>query len=186
MAFGKEYRGLFPGYYMALGDFDDDDPARPLVRIYWNISEDGGEPLVSCVTRSFNESRIPFRLKVLKVPHAYGRTDAAVLYCPRDVFAASAGLLAQAWEAVRSYMAAPVSAFAKRLAPGLGLAEDPGNGGSFGHHVSGMLAEALCRSTRGKKAVVEIALRYLQEMGLNPAYPYLRPESSDRYDAIAL
>src|SRR5205823_4439733 len=59
---GKEFRDLLPGFYMALGNADD-DPQAPTLRFYWNVSADGAVPLLSRVTSLLNEAVVPFRLK---------------------------------------------------------------------------------------------------------------------------
>src|SRR5262249_512631 len=75
--------------------------------------------------------------------------------------------------------------FTKALAPGLGLAEDPGAGNSFGRARCEIVAQALweCHLKQitdptGRAEFVRGAFR---ERGLDPARPYLNRDSADTY-----
>jgi HopA1 effector protein family len=77
---------------------------------------------------------------------------------------------------------------AKRMAPGVALAEDPNNGESFGQHRSRLLAEALyaayekgSSSTAQKIAEIE---GYFGGSRLNILTAYLNPGSTDDYDTV--
>lgn len=78
----KEKRHLVPGFYYFVGDSEepdlppDDGRNRALLRIYWNISADGGSTWVEAVSRIFNETSIPFNAKLLSDPNGYNRADA--------------------------------------------------------------------------------------------------------------
>jgi lantibiotic modifying enzyme len=78
-----------------------------------------------------------------------------------------------------------VPAFTRLLAPGLGLAEDPGDGDSFGMHRCRLLADALVtaheQGAHSVEARVDAVLDRFAREGINPDRPYLNPGSDDRY-----
>lgn len=180
---GKEQTQLFPGFYMAFGNADD-DPDASLVRFYWNISVKGAAPLVSEVTQHFNGAAIPFRLKVLIMPDAYRRTDAAVLYVPRSQYGNAHTVASQIHRRLSQHLSPAVSAFAKPIARGVGLAQDPGPGKSFGRVVAGILAEALSDQAAyagGTRKRTRAVLAALHARGVNPERPYLIAGSNEVY-----
>ena len=82
-----------------------------------------------------------------------------------------------------------VPALTKRLAAGVGLAEDPGNGFSFGEHRCRVIADALIQAQeQGKSSLddrIQVVLDVLQREGIRSDAPYLNAESSDGYDFAA-
>lgn len=177
---------LSPGYYFAFGDAGVPE-AGPVVRLYWNTTPEAGVELIRCVTRSLNDRRLPFGLKVLTNFTAYRRADSAVLYLAREVYLEAAGALIEIYRKVRPALRRATPVFTKTLAPGVGLAESPPDGASFGHQRSMLLAEAIAqaheeraKSQRERSAIYEAVLR---KSGLDPARPYLNSGSEDSYAA---
>ncbi|MGE5177937.1 MAG: lanthionine synthetase LanC family protein [Bacteroidota bacterium] len=174
-----------PGYYLALGDEEWAESALPVVRVYWNLSPAGAIELMRSATRWLNAARIPFRLKALHDPGAYTRCDAAVLYFHGDDFVAVSHFLAAAHE-LSPFFGSGVPAFTKMLSPGLGLAESPIGGDSFGMSRCRLLAESLLRAhdagVTAPRARVAFVEKHLQENGVDIERPYLNPGSADRYD----
>jgi hypothetical protein len=185
----KEEQNLFGGFYMILGDADD-HPDGQLVRVYWNLSSDGAVSFVRTATSAINAARLPFRLKVLKEPSAYNRTDAAVMYIPRDSYQLTAPLLLEIRHAVKDHLRSPVSAYAKRLAPGIGLAENPGPGVSFGEHRSRALAKALASHEivrlQPRARRLSALIRQLCDTGFDPEAAYLNAGSHDSYEPLGV
>ena len=76
--------------------------------------------------------------------------------------------------------------FALRLAPGLGFAEDPGTGDSFGMARSRLLAEALwvafARSAKSAARVMEEIEAYFLQNGIELDRAHLNPWSVDRFE----
>ncbi|HXN36564.1 MAG TPA: T3SS effector HopA1 family protein, partial [Solirubrobacteraceae bacterium] len=90
-----------------------------------------------------------------------------------------------AYAALASELRPATPAFTKQLAPGLGLAEDPGDGQSFGMHRTLLLARAAvraheleCFSDESREAVLS---ETFAEQGLDLDRPYLSAGSSDSY-----
>lgn len=184
----KEIRGLMPGFYVAIGDGDEDDrrdDAEPLVRLYWHLTPGAAVAYMAAATECLNAAGVPFRTKVLNDPASYCRADAGVLYLGRRYYRRAAGTIARLHEAVAGGLRPDVPLFAKRLAPGLGLAEDPSNGMSFGQHRCHLAARALWGSYRrgdpdGDARGATLAATF-HEAGLDPERPYLEPRSADGY-----
>ncbi|HVG00548.1 MAG TPA: T3SS effector HopA1 family protein, partial [Chloroflexia bacterium] len=188
--FPKDLLGISPGYYMVVSNkpLSQADEAQ-IVRLYWHIRAEGAVRLVRVVTRLFNEAELPFKLKVVNDPRRFQRCDAAVLYISRADFSRSVEYVERVRVEIASEMREPVPALTRKLAPGLGLAEDPEDHESFGLHRCAMLAEGLVRAYEKGKEGVEERLREvagrLVEAGIDIEQPYLRVGSKDTYAYVA-
>ncbi len=185
---GKEMRHLVPGFYFAFGNGaqqDERDTADPLVRLYWHLKSDAAAQYMSVTTSLFNDAGIPFRTKVLSDPGSYVRADAGVLYLEQRWFGPARRLVLDVHQAISTGLRADVPMFTKRLAEGLGLAEDPHDGTSFGQSRCRLAARALwacyVRGARGREERVSLLMDAFVEEGLNPLYPYLDKSPSDFY-----
>ncbi len=186
LCFPKELFGMSPGYYMALSDRGESDDFQPIVRMYWNLRAEGAGILVRAATRLMNEAGLFFRLKALNDPSAYVRCDAVVVYVYRRDYLAASACMAQAYAAVAPYLKSGTPAFTKLLARGLGLAEDPGPGESFGENRCRILAEAFIHAyEQGARTVderLEIVSSCYSAAGVSLTQPYLNPDSCDDYE----
>lgn len=188
----KELRRLSPGFYMALGDtgLEAGGPgAGTLVRLYWHLTDQGAEPFVAIVTSALNRAGVAFQLKVVDEPERFDRCDAGVLYLSRGDLPAAGDVIRTVHRDLGAHLRPATPAFTKALGPGLGLAEDPGGGGSFGTNRCELLAEAIVDAHHsGAHAVADrlelVATRFAQA-GVDLDVPYLNPGSSDSYDALA-
>jgi lantibiotic biosynthesis protein len=191
----KEMRSLLPGHYVAIGDeASEADHDRvgpdPLVRFYWHLRSDAAARFVATATSLLNESRIPFQLKVLRHPYAYHRADAGVLYLRRRCRSRVEAVIGQIHAAVDDGLRPEVPLFTRRLARGLGYAEDPDGSSSFGQHRCQLVAESLCQSflvgevdrDRRADALASVFLR----AGLDPRRPHLGPGSGEDDDPPSL
>jgi hypothetical protein len=172
---------------MCLGDFGTDSaPPGPTVRFYWNLGPDGAGPFLRAAAGGLNRARLPFKIKVLDDPGQFDRCDSAVVYVPKAACREAAGLLAGVYWGVSPHLKPETPVFTKRLAPGVGLAEDPGRSESFGQHRCRLLAEGMVRShERGTRSLDErlrIVAECFEEEGLSLTTPYLNPRSTDPYD----
>jgi hypothetical protein len=154
-----EYRCMSPGYYTALGDADAGRFPHT-VRLYWHLVPAGAERFVRLLTAGLNGAGIPFQLKILDDPSHYHRADAAVLYLPRERLPDATPLLARIYRDTQSFCLDSVSHFCLRLAPGVALAEDPGEPGtSFGLHRSRLLATSFAaRAVASRSAADRVAM----------------------------
>lgn len=115
----------------------------PLVRVYWNLVAPGALRFVAAATRALATRDVPAHLKVLRDPDEYLRADAGVMYVPTSEWAGARLVVAEIVERVRDHLRPQRPMFTKELAPGVGLAEDLGDGTSFGAARCATLARVL-------------------------------------------
>lgn len=176
-----------PGFYYAFGEaFRDVNDLAPMVRFYWNVRIGGAVDLVAGLTTLLNRYRIPFDFKIVVRSADYTRRDNAVLYVAQHLFPAVSTILLAAYPAFAALLDQPVPLFARRLAPGLGFAEDPGNRESFGMARSRLVAQALAasRADDGFAAPLfaETLTARIAEAGLRADALWLNAGSDDQYD----
>jgi hypothetical protein len=185
---GKELRELLPGYYTALGDADPpgaDQGSADVVRVYWHLTAEAAPVWIRELTQRFNDAGISFRAKVLNSPAAYFRADAGVLYLPGPHFPSARRLLPDLHHAVAQHLRPTTPMFTKRLAGGLAVAEDPGDGRSFGQDRCALVADGLLdaarRGSNNAPARVAMIAERFAEAGLDVARPWLGAGSRQRY-----
>jgi hypothetical protein len=186
---GREIYGLLPGWYVALGETPEGPrPPQILTRLYWNVGPSFAAPLLSLITTRLNEERVPFRIKVPNSVQGFGRADTAVLYIRKPDYLRHRHLIGEVHAEVRG-LRQDVPAFTKRLASGLGVAEDPGGGFSFGQHRSWLIARGLWRAFRSGAHSLDARMHWVQgefrRAGIDACLPYLAPGSADLYEALA-
>ena len=181
----KDLLSASPGYYLALSNQCDRSTDSPLVRLYWNLKAEGAALFVRAFTNVFNEARIFFRLKVLNDPGAYVRCDAGVIYFHKS----DHGKISAAWAEVHPRIARclkpAVPMFTRRIAAGVGLAEDPGTQESFGQHRCRILADGMIRAYEQRAKSLDERLRVVETSfsaeGIRMTEPHLNPNSVDMY-----
>ncbi len=182
----SELRKLSPGFYMALGDAGfETDPPTAVVRLYWHLASASAPPLIHALTSRLNRAGLPFRVKVVNDPARYTRCDAGVLYVHRADYDEVAGVVRGVYGALAAALRRATPAFAKPLAPGLAVAEDPGTGDSFGMHRARLVAEGIVGAReRGfveRADVVDAVAERFAEDGFDLDASHLNPGSVDRY-----
>jgi HopA1 effector protein family len=183
----KELPNASPGYHLVLGNEPLDVPSEDgLIRLYWHLVPEGAIPFVAEVTRSLNSGQLPFQAKVLADPAAFIRCDAGVLYLRRSDYGAAVGALAEIHRRLHSALRPTTPALTKTLAPGLGFAEQPPMGESYGLARCTALGRALIRAyEQGKTRQSErlsFVVESLSEEGIDLEAPFLNPGSADVYD----
>jgi Lanthionine synthetase C-like protein/HopA1 effector protein family len=187
---GKECFGMTPGFYLAIGSAPGAvrGSAETLVRLYWNVTPAGAIRVTDELTRLLNNRNISFRLKALSDPSKYHRCDAVVLYCSKADLSCVWDAITEIYQRVRNHLKTGVPAMTKRLAPGLGLAEDPSKSTSFGLHRCNLIAEAAVRASRDNTQQLRIPVKFVAERfaedGLDVSRPYLNHGSVDDYPII--
>jgi lantibiotic modifying enzyme len=120
---------------------------------------------------------------VLKDPAAYIRCDAAVLYLRDSHLDRAAACVRDMARRLAHELKPGTPALTKPLATGIGLAQDPASGESFGLHRCGLLAEALVRAHAAGARSVDARLAFVEsrfaESGLSLDRPYLNAGTSD-------
>ena len=175
---------IAPGFYMVLGE-QALPSAAPLLRLYWNVTTQGAVRLLTLLTQQLNEAGFAFRLKVADDPAYFARCDTAVLYIQQQDYTAVMPILGQVYSALAGSVRPGIPALTKLLAPGLGLAEDPGNGESFGSHRCRLLADGLLQAYEAgagsASAQMPIVLAHFAEAGVALDAPFRRPGSQEHY-----
>ena len=184
----KERRNLYPGYYFMVGDEPwplADGGHAPPVRVYWNVTSAVAPRLVAGLSTHLNRNGIPFWAKARDTPDGHGRADSAVLYLPIASFEQAGSDLAAVAAELESELMPAVPMFTLPVAPGVGVAEDPLNGLSFGQHRCELVARALWKGygeqEAGWRSRYELIAREFRAEGLDVARPHLSAGSEDRY-----
>ncbi len=188
--FARESRTQQPGFYVANGDTPAPFGAGSrMTRIYWHIAEEAAVPLTHAVTSLLNRHQVPFRFKTLSYSGVYSRSDAAVLYFSARYYQIVSRLLPSIRAEVRKGLRPATPLLTRRLHDGIGLAEDPATGESFGMSRSRLIAQAIWDAyARGMQSeesrMMELAIQF-ERIGLSLERPYLRAASADIYEAAA-
>ncbi len=175
---------FFHSFGSTLADQFDDFSA---VRFYFNIQANGAVALLSDLSARLNQFYIPFHFKTLVSPAHYRRADAAVLYIARRYYAIVASLVAEMQSRLGQFLVDEIPLFCKEFATGIGLAEDPGTGESFGMHRCWLVAEAIIQARAEGLHTAESRMHaikknfVLHELSLDKAH--LNPRSSDLFSS---
>lgn len=178
--YARESTSLQRGFYYAFGEQPEgDDQSLGVVRVYFNVSSAEAAPRVlGALTARLNVFQVPFRFKCAVAGAEFTRTDSAVLYLGKRYFRIVAELLTGLHAEIGPFLSHDVPLFSKALAPGLGLAEDPGTGESFGQQRCGLMAEAVWNCfLRGESAAeqrLDELLRLMVVHGIDPQRPHLK------------
>ena len=125
-------------------------------------------------------------MKFQKEPANYDRTNAVVLYLTRRYFQIAACLVSQLPESLQQDFRADTPHFTKKLADGIGLAEDPGQHQSFGLDRCRLIAEALVDAWDQKCEGADARLKMIHEAfeasDLDLSQPFLNRGSVDQYE----
>jgi HopA1 effector protein family len=182
----KELRALAPGFYFAIGDAPQPDPPPEIItRLYWHLTAEVADHAIHLLTSTLNRLQVPFRLKVLADPQAFTRADAGVLYLDRRMYPEVRDSLWLLHGILAPSLLPDVPWFVKRLARGLGVAEDPQGLESFGQHRCRLVAEGVWAAWRTGRDEPEQRIDAVRlafsSAGFDPDQPYLAPGSSDEY-----
>jgi hypothetical protein len=174
-------------FYMAFGEtISDDQEHGDQLRFYWNVSAAGAPRLMAMLTRELNRFAVPYLFKSGNRLHMYDRSDVAVLYVHRRYYGITSRIVAGMYPQIAGFLKPDTPLFARRLADGLGLAEDPPDGKSFGANRCTIVAETLracyeqnLETVEERRAELE---RQFRQRGLDPQRLYLNPGHQDVYE----
>lgn len=178
-----------PAFYFAFGETPNDvwDDFR-LLRFYFNVPAIHAADLLALLSEQLNRYLIPFQLKTLNAPAMYGRSDATVLYVARRYFTVVTRLLTGRRSAL-AFLSDRTPLFTKPILPGVGAADEPGTGESFGMHrcrvVAEALVEAFAAGVRDEEARLAAVERRFQAHGLHLDRPYISPGLTEFPDCEA-
>jgi hypothetical protein len=185
--FPKEFLSISPGFYVAMGDRElTPDSLQVLVRFYWNLTPGGAIRFLRQATLLLNTADVPFKIKVVNDPVRFARRDAVVLYIHKLDYQKVSELIARIYPQLVGHLKTGEPAFTKQLALGVGLAEDPGTGESFGAHRCRILAEGLLRAyeqcKRSIKGRLEVIEKCFEESNIDLYRPFISLAEHDDYD----
>jgi hypothetical protein len=182
----RESHTLQPSFYFMFSEtLTDVWDEHSLIRFYFHCMPRAVEQLIEYMTLELNHYLIPFRMKALSDATLYTRTDAMVLYCAKRYFDIVYRILLLLPESISSTLETSVPLFTKPLLPGVGLAEDPNTGESFGMHRCRLVAEGIVDAwllghqsiaARQRAVVARFAMN-----GFQVDAPYLNPGSRNLF-----
>ncbi|HEX5705828.1 MAG TPA: T3SS effector HopA1 family protein [Pyrinomonadaceae bacterium] len=183
----KESLTVQEGVYCALGEQSPrTHEESDVIRVYFNAPVSASLSLTEAATTHLNEWGVPFTLKVMLRRGERDRRDSAVLYLPRGRHRSLFQLLEKLPAQLFSQLRPGVPLFTKPLGVGVGLAESPLGGESFGMHRCRLLAESIVDAWLGEGQDAEsrwrAAERRFAAEGLSLARAYLNPGNEDVYD----
>jgi hypothetical protein len=183
----KESLTVQEGVYCALGaESPHAHEETDAVRIYFNAPPSASLLLMEAATTHLNEWRAPFTLKVMLRPEDRDRRDTAVLYLPRDLQRVLFQLMEKLPARMLALLRPGVPLFTKPLGEGVGLAESPPSGESFGMHRCRLLAESIVDAWLDGHQDVEARWRAFERRfdadGLSLARAHLNPGGEDVYE----
>lgn len=172
-----------PGWFHVRGATNHQVKPQETTRIYFAVTRAGGAPLIHAITGNFNEHDIPFHFKIDSNPSGFRRADSGVLYAAREDWNWMREPLNNVYDAVSKYLRNTKPLFTKALAPGIGLAEEPIDGGSFGVSRCLLLARAMT-ATAGTDVMeerLEAVTKEFKNAGVPPEAPHLCQAWDDIY-----
>lgn len=177
-----------PGFYHVFGaDSCDIAEALHLVRLYFNVRLDQAAPFTRVLTGVLDRYRIAFNFKIATRIYDFSRVDTAVLYIPQRMFAPLMQVLRGVLPELLPMLDAQTPYFTRKIAPGIGFAEEPETKGSFGSVRSALVARALLASRDGESICpAQFHANFLSEVaaaGLDPKALHLRAGSIADYSA---
>jgi hypothetical protein len=183
----RESYTLQPGFYFMFGEtpgtlWDE----HFTVRFYFNASADSVSGLVRYVTRQLNRYEVPYRMKALTDPPSYARVDPMVLYVARRYVQIVHGIVDAMPQETADLLSSATPLFTRPVRPGVGIAEDPGTGESFGMHRCRLTAEGLVdaflNGRHGLPDRMQAVARRFAHNGLRFDRPHLNAGSTEPID----
>lgn len=146
-------------------------PGPRMARVYWSVPPQGLAEVVPALARALPPD-LPWLFKAGVDLGARGRPDAVVLYLRSPDVPELKSTLRSIYERVASSLGRSVPAFARPIAPGLAVAEDPPGEESFGEHRCRLAARAVASAEKRDVESLTGALhRTFAEAGLDLAAP---------------
>jgi hypothetical protein len=155
------------------------------VRIVMTPRPDALAEFVAAITAALFDEPVPWLLACATDIRRLRRSGGAVLHLPD-----SSALTAEMIRAAAPHVRSVTPPLCLPVAPGMGLADNPDNGMSFGEHRCHLIALAL-RNCGGRQAPLRAIADVFQSHGIDPARPYLsrpdlrRPPASRHRRAVA-
>jgi hypothetical protein len=168
--------------YIMVGNFGS--PARSRsVQVYFNFTPDAALAIAQALSQELNKLGIPFQFAILHSPDLFHRYDAGLLWLPQAGYFAIQTVLAQIYQTHQAEFSADIPLFTQRLAPGLGIAEQPDPPVTFGLQRCGLLAAGLMTALEQNQTSaankLEIVRQEFTTAGIDWQYPQFNPATTD-------
>jgi hypothetical protein len=182
--------------YVAVGNqgpvqSSESEPCQ-MVDIYFNLGAEAIITVMADLTAALNDLNLPFVFKVPYEADECDRYDTGVLNFEKSHYTEIQPILATIYQTHQSAFRPEVPLFAKQLAPGLALAEDPLHRftpqESFSINRCQTIADGLLKAWRegqeSPKARMDAILGSFTEYCIDLEHPYLNADSIDCYPFI--
>lgn len=187
--YARDSTTLQPGFYYRFSEAPEEESSGGVIRAYWNIHREGAATLMSRLPARLDAFHLPYRIKCMALAGELARTDAAVLYFSKRHAPLFFELMLDLHGELAAALEEAVPLFTLRLARGLGLAEDPATGESFGQHRCRLAAEAAWASflagSGDSEAAVAEARRRFAAAGVDPDQPHRNNKGPDVFAGLA-
>lgn len=176
-----------PSFFFAFGrTLSDQFDECAVVRFYFNIKVAAAVELMRLLTTTLNRYLIPFKFKSLVNPQDYTRADSAVLYVARRYYHVAASIVQDVAAQLGDGLRKGTPMFTQTLVNGIGMADDPAGGESFGMHRCRLVAAAIVAAWQAGSQELEPRLAGIQEQfasfGGTLDAPYLNPQACNIFD----
>ncbi|MBS1854232.1 MAG: hypothetical protein JST11_02620 [Acidobacteria bacterium] len=173
-----------PGFYFIYGQtLSDLWDEHHLLRLYFHATAESAPAVIEYLTGELNRYQVPFRMKALIEPALYYRTDPIVLYFARRYHQPAARIALRMPPEIAAALRPATPLFTLPLAPGIGLAEDPNTGESFGMHRCRLTAEGIVDAwSRGDQSAggrIRAIAQAFTRAGCDLDRPHLSPSSAE-------
>lgn len=181
----KEDWSLQPYFYYAYGN-DQPSETEELIRFYFNFKASEMHLLIRQLTLLFNKYELPFTFKCLNHPDYYHcRVDAAVIYLEKRHYHLAWRLIKKSYDLLELHFNTNTPMFTYRIRPGLGFAENPGKGQSFGMKKSYAISQIIMKAYKQQRRCTEKEIiDVLMTNGTSHDQPYLNIDSGVDYSFI--
>jgi HopA1 effector protein family len=170
--------------YIIVGDQGVPDQAQS-VQIYFNFTPDAAIDITQKITQELNKLKIPFQFDILHNPSLFYQYNSGSLRLSQSNYFAVQTFLQKTYEAHQTDFSPNVPLFSKQLALGLGLAEVPNTGETFGEQRCEVLATGLVIAMEQDKSSLtdklEVIYQVFSDARIDWLQPYLNPSMSDSY-----
>jgi HopA1 effector protein family len=185
----RESTALQPGLYYAFGETPSDAwDEFHLLRFYFHVTSDGVASVFHELSKALNRYRVPFRMKTLTDSRTYDRADAAVLYLARRYYELTVRLVRALSSHAADQLRETTPLFTLPIARGVGVAEEPDTGESFGMHRCRLMAEGIVDAFEQHSQSVDDRLTAVERRfamnGLDLTRPYLAAGSVEFGDVV--
>ncbi|MEA5595855.1 T3SS effector HopA1 family protein [Rivularia sp. UHCC 0363] len=176
------------GFYLAVSNSSKKQEFD--TSIFFNLNTEGTIALMDSLTKQLNDAEIAFNFQVPHHPLGCDRYDAGILNFQRQDYLIIQKLLKDIYTEHQSYFQPEIPLFAKFLAPGLSLAEQPVekplSKQSFGVNRCQIIANALFaaweKDINSPEEKVNIIRQHFAGKFVDLERPYLNANSEDIYN----